>query len=130
LPLAAFQGRLGLAGETGVGSALGQALQHQPRLGRAQAFQHLDGAHAAQQIRGRAHDPLCYSVVLAGGGIRGGLGYRASDRIGALPADQPCEPNDLHATIFQALGIPLDATIADQTGGSFPITDGRVLPLF
>jgi uncharacterized protein (DUF1501 family) len=79
---------------------------------------------------GRDHYPLCYSVALAGGGIGGGQVYGASDRIGALPADHPCEPNDLHATIFHALGIPLDATLADQAGRSFPITDGRVLPLF
>jgi hypothetical protein len=79
---------------------------------------------------GRDHYPLCYSVVLAGGGIRGGQVYGASDRLGALPADRPCEPNDLHATIFQALGIPLDAMLVDQTGRSFPITDGRALPLF
>jgi uncharacterized protein (DUF1501 family) len=79
---------------------------------------------------GRDHYPLCYSVALAGGGIRGGQVYGASDRIGALPAEQPCEPNDLHATIFHALGIPLDATLVDQAGRSFPITDGRVLPLF
>jgi Protein of unknown function (DUF1501) len=78
---------------------------------------------------GRDHYPLCYSVALAGGGIRGGQVYGSSDRLGALPADQPCEPNDLHATIFQALGIPIDSTLADQAGRSFPITDGRVLPL-
>lgn len=79
---------------------------------------------------GRDHYPLCYSVVLAGGGIRGGQIYGASDRIGARPADQPCGPNDLHATIFQALGIPLDTQLDDNSGRTFPITDGRVLPLF
>ncbi len=79
---------------------------------------------------GRDHYPLCYSVALAGGGIRGGQVYGASDRLGALPADRPCEPNDLHATLFAALGIPLDATLTDQAGRSLPITDGRVLPLF
>ena len=79
---------------------------------------------------GRDHYPFCYSVVLAGGGIRGGQVYGSSDRIGALPIDQPCGPNDLHATIFQALGIPLDTLLEDNTGRAFPITDGRVLPLF
>ncbi len=79
---------------------------------------------------GRDHYPLCYSVALAGGGIRGGQVYGSSDRIGALPAEHPCEPNDLHATIFHALGIPLDATLSDLAGRAFPITDGRVLPLF
>jgi hypothetical protein len=79
---------------------------------------------------GRDHYPLCYSVVLAGGGIRGGQVFGASDRLGALPADQPCGPNDLHATIFHALGIATDATIVDQSGRPSPISDGRVLPLF
>ena len=79
---------------------------------------------------GRDHYPLCYSMALAGGGIRGGQVYGASDRIGALPADQPCGPNDVHATIFQALGIPLDTHLEDNTGRLYPLTDGRVLPLF
>ncbi len=78
---------------------------------------------------GRDHYPHCYSVVLAGGGIRGGQVYGASDRLGALPSDQPCGPHDLHATLFHALGIPTDATLIDQTGRSFPITDGQVLRL-
>ncbi len=51
LPLAALQGCVGLASETGLDSTFGQSLQHLPRLGRAQAFQHLHGAHAAQQLR-------------------------------------------------------------------------------
>jgi Protein of unknown function (DUF1501) len=79
---------------------------------------------------GRDHYPHCYSIALAGGGIRGGQVYGASDRIGALPSDQPCGPHDLHATIFHALGIPTDATLIDPLGRSFPITDGRILPLF
>lgn len=79
---------------------------------------------------GRDHYPLCYSVALAGGGIRGGQVHGASDRIGALPADQHCGPNDLHATIFHALGIDLEAHLEDNTGRRYPLTDGRVLPLF
>jgi uncharacterized protein (DUF1501 family) len=79
---------------------------------------------------GRDHYPFCYSVALAGGGIAGGQVYGSSDRIGALPREQPCGPHDLHATIFQALGIPLDAHLADFAGRSFPITEGRPLPLF
>lgn len=55
---------------------------------------------------GRDHYPHAYSVVLAGGGIRGGQVYGSSDRHGAFPHNLPCGPNDLHATIFKALGIP------------------------
>lgn len=79
---------------------------------------------------GRDHYPSCYSVALAGGGIRGGQVHGSSDRLGAFPRDLPCGPNDLHATIFRALGIPLDAHLVDNLGRSFPLTDGRPLPLF
>lgn len=79
---------------------------------------------------GRDHFPNCYSVALAGGGIRGGQVYGSSDRIGAAPLDQPCGPNDLHATIFHALGIAPDAHLQDHLGRTFTLSDGRVLPLF
>jgi hypothetical protein len=78
---------------------------------------------------GRNHYPFCYSVALAGAGIRGGQVYGSSDRIGAHPSEQPCGPNDLHATIFHALGIPLDSHLEDLQGRPLPITDGRPLPL-
>jgi uncharacterized protein (DUF1501 family) len=79
---------------------------------------------------GRDHYPFCYSVALAGGGIRCGQVYGSSDRLGAHPRDLPCGPNDLHATIFQALGIPLDSHLEDYQGRPQALTDGRPLPLF
>ena len=78
---------------------------------------------------GRDHWGRVYSTVLAGGGIRGGQVYGSSDRLGALPRDNPTGPADVHATIFQQLGIPLDAHLRDNTGRPFPLTDGRPLPL-
>src|SRR4029453_19561695 len=53
---------------------------------------------------GRDHWPPCYSVVLAGGGIRGGQIIGSSDRTGAYPVDHPVSPADINATVFQALG--------------------------
>ncbi len=79
---------------------------------------------------GRDHYPRAYSIFLAGGGIRGGQVYGSSDRLGAEPSDLPTGPADVHATIFQSLGIPLDAHLEDNTGRRYPLTDGRVLPLF
>jgi Protein of unknown function (DUF1501) len=79
---------------------------------------------------GRDHYPDCYSMALAGGGIRGGQVYGSSDRLGALPRDCPCGPNDVHATLFHALGLPVDAHLVDNLGRAFPMCDGRVLPLF
>jgi len=54
---------------------------------------------------GRDHWPQCYSALLAGGGIRGGMVYGASDKIGAYVKDRPVSPEDFGATIFDALGV-------------------------
>ena len=53
---------------------------------------------------GRDHWPQCYSVVLAGGGIKGGSVVGKSDRTGAYPDERPVTPADIHATVFTALG--------------------------
>jgi hypothetical protein len=80
--------------------------------------------------QGRDHFPNCYSVAFAGGGIRGGQVYGRSDRQAAEPTDRPCGPHDLHATIFHALGIPLDSHLTDNLGRPMALTDGQPLPLF
>jgi hypothetical protein len=78
---------------------------------------------------GRDHYPSVYSVVLAGGGIKGGQIYGSSDSQGAFPKTKKCGPADIHATIFKALGISPRAAIHDQLGRPFPVSDGKVLPL-
>jgi uncharacterized protein (DUF1501 family) len=78
---------------------------------------------------GRDHYPNVYSVALAGGGIQGGQVYGTSDGKGAYPKTQPCGPPDIHATIFQLLGISPRAEIRDMLGRAFPVSDGEVLPL-
>jgi len=55
---------------------------------------------------GRDHWPQCYSALLAGGGIRGGEVYGASDRNGGYVRNRPVSPEDFGATLFAALGIP------------------------
>lgn len=54
---------------------------------------------------GRDHWNYCYSIMLAGGGIRPGCVLGASDPQGAFPADRPTNPGDIIATIYHALGI-------------------------
>ena len=51
---------------------------------------------------GRDHHPGVYSLVLAGGGIRGGQVYGSSDAKGAEPGSDPCTPADVHATVYKA----------------------------
>jgi Protein of unknown function (DUF1501) len=55
--------------------------------------------------RGRDHWPRVFSVVLAGGGVKGGQVYGASDRVGESPADRPVTPADLACTVFTLLGV-------------------------
>ncbi len=71
---------------------------------------------------GRDHWPQCYSVVLAGGGIRGGQIIGESDKIAAVPKTRPITPADIHATVFTALGY-------DPHGISYHTADGRPVPL-
>ncbi len=80
---------------------------------------------------GRDHWPPCQTVLLAGGGVRGGYVHGASDPTGAYPKDQPCRPDDLTATLFHALGFDPQTVIHDQLGRPVPISAGSpLLPLF
>lgn len=58
------------------------------------------------KLPGRDHWGRVQSVLLAGGGVRGGNVVGASDKIGAMPASEPQTPENLAATIYRALGIP------------------------
>lgn len=78
---------------------------------------------------GRDHYPDVYSIAFAGGGIQGGQVYGSSDAHGAKPATNACEPPDVHATIFRALGISPRAELRDPLDRPFPVSDGEVLPL-
>jgi len=74
---------------------------------------------------GREHWASCYSAVLAGGGIRGGLIHGRSDRNAAYPVDNPMAPHDLTATVYHALGIAPDITLRDREGRPHLLTEGK-----
>ena len=76
---------------------------------------------------GREHWPECFSVLFAGGGIKGGQVYGESDKIGAYPAKMPTTPADFTATIYHCLGIDPDAEIRDQ--GDRPLTLSKGSPI-
>ncbi len=63
---------------------------------------------------GRDHWEFCYTVLFAGGGIKGGFIYGASDKRGAYPSSCPVSASDIVATIYHALGIPADQEIQDR----------------
>jgi hypothetical protein len=72
---------------------------------------------------GRDHWPRVFSVLLAGGGVRGGQVIGASDSTGESPADRPVTPSDLAATIYTLLGI--DPTRELKTPDGRPV---RIVP--
>lgn len=65
---------------------------------------------------GRDHWNFCYSLMLAGGGIRAGQVIGASDKIGAFPAAEPLSPGDIVATMYHLLGVRPDRELYDALG--------------
>lgn len=74
---------------------------------------------------GREHWGPCQSAVFAGGGIRGGQVYGSSDSQAAYPRDHAVSPEDIHATIYHALGVAAGAEIHDPQGRPYRICDGQ-----
>lgn len=74
---------------------------------------------------GRDHWPDCYTVLFAGGGIRGGFVHGASDRIGAYPEIDPVTPADLAATIFWRFGFNPSTEFHDSLGRPHRLSDGE-----
>ena len=80
------------------------------------------------QNASRDHWPQCYSVLLAGGGVKGGFAYGKSDSQAAFPDEKPVRPEDLAATIYYLLGIDPAGEIRDRSDrplaiGSKPVLD-------
>lgn len=69
---------------------------------------------------GRDHWTKCMSVLMAGGGVRGGQTYGTSDRFAAYPADHPVGPEDIARTLYHAMGID-DLKIIDRFGRPFDL---------
>jgi Protein of unknown function (DUF1501) len=81
-------------------------------------------ANAGTDARGRDHWPFCYSIVLAGGGVRGGSIIGKGDRYTAFPSADPHTPSDLHASIYWALGLEPDTEMHDSLNRPLPISRG------
>lgn len=68
------------------------------------------------RLPGRDHWGGVQSVFFAGGGVQGGRVIGSSDKIGAYPASDPQKPENMAATIYEALGIPREAQWRDDVG--------------
>ena len=73
----------------------------------------------------RDHWPQCYTTLLAGGGVKRGYVYGASDKNGAYPAKDPVRPDDLAATMFYMLGIDPETEVHQIGNRPVRIAEGK-----
>jgi uncharacterized protein (DUF1501 family) len=87
------------------------------------------GGGAGTRQNGRDHNPFGFTVWLAGGGIKGGMTYGATDDFGFKAIEKPVHVHDLHATILHLLGIDHTKLTYRFSGRDFRLTDvaGNVL---
>ena len=77
----------------------------------------------AEGDNGREHHPFGFSMWLAGGGIRGGLAYGATDEFGWHATENRVHVHDLHATILHLLGLDHKKLTYRYSGRDFRLTD-------
>jgi len=78
---------------------------------------------------GRDHNPYGFTMLLAGGGVKGGTVYGATDDLGAKAVENPVHVHDLHATILYLLGFDHEKLTYRYSGRDFRLTDvsGKVV---
>ncbi|MDB6171612.1 MAG: hypothetical protein JWL59_923 [Chthoniobacteraceae bacterium] len=69
-----------------------------------------------QGDQGRQHNAAGFTIWMAGGGVQPGTRIGATDAIGLMAAEQPCDFKDLHATILAALGLNHDDLLFEHNG--------------
>lgn len=72
---------------------------------------------------GRDHHPKVFSTLLAGGGVKGGFIYGASDKAGEAVADKQVSPQDFLTTIGWSLGLPVDEVVMSPSNRPFTVGD-------
>ncbi len=73
--------------------------------------------------KGRDHHSLGFSVWLAGGGVKGGLAYGATDEVGFSAVEDRVHVHDLHATILHLMGLDHEKLTYRYSGRDFRLTD-------
>jgi hypothetical protein len=63
--------------------------------------------------------------VLAGGGVRGGQVYGASDQHAAYPKQHPVSPEDVLATVYHAMGVSTEALVYDRQDRPHRVCEGQ-----
>ena len=76
---------------------------------------------------GRDHWAPCFTGLFAGAGVRGGQVVGRSDAQGAYPSTVPYSPDDVGATVYDALGVPADAEVRDRVNRPVALNRGQVI---
>jgi uncharacterized protein (DUF1501 family) len=82
-----------------------------------------EGRTAASANLGRDHHPHCYSMFMAGAGLKHGLSYGNSDDLGFHTAEKPVHVHDLQATILQLMGFDHEKLTYRFQGRDYRLTD-------
>jgi hypothetical protein len=78
---------------------------------------------------GRDHWPQCWTISMAGGGVKGGQVIGSSDEIGGYPKDRPVPAACVGATVLKALGVNIEADLPGPSGRPIRIVDHGVEPV-
>jgi len=82
-----------------------------------------EGRTSKSKVLGRDHYPDCYSMFMAGGGMKPGISYGASDELGFQVAENKVHIHDLQATILHQLGFDHEKFVYRYQGRDFRLTD-------
>ena len=98
-------------------------------FGRTPVLETGGGGAGGRVVNGRDHNPFGFSIWLAGGGVKGGMTYGATDDFGFRAVENPVHVHDLHATILYLMGIDHERLTYNYSGRDFRLTDvkGRVI---
>jgi uncharacterized protein (DUF1501 family) len=78
---------------------------------------------SAQGDDGRNHNNRGYTMWMAGGGVKGGMTYGATDEYGAAAVEDKVHVHDLHATVLHLLGLDHERLTYRYAGRDFRLTD-------
>ena len=92
-------------------------------FGRTPAVELPKAGSNAGKINGRDHNHHGFTVWMAGGGVRGGYVYGATDEFGYKAVDRPVHVHDLHATMLHILGFDHEKLTYRYAGRDFRLTD-------
>ena len=82
-----------------------------------------EGRTSTGKVLGRDHYPDCYSIFMAGGGVRPGINYGQTDELGFQITENPVHVHDLQATLLQLLGLDHEKLTYRYQGRDFRLTD-------